>query len=220
MKVRRQLVNLAGLGTNERHSCPIFTWTAYLQEDSMADWTPISWPSVRNFFESNPWVVISGAAFLALIAYSIRPFDSTVLGLIIILILPFLGLFVESMEIFGSKFKFRVSSNGREVSIAGFLMAHFLTNQELKRLWRLREHVPIPVDRKNFAFNDFKSQINRLRDLGFIVHFHDKGLHRIENADGIQFANDPFYITDIGRQYLAFRDQLLGPIKPEDLPPD
>jgi hypothetical protein len=134
--------------------------------------------------------------------------DTITIGLFVVALLPWFTLFLESAELPGGwKLKFREiqqeqEKQKNEIESLKFLVGHFVTDHEFVHLEKLAKNTPFPF-RQGPETHFFKNELMRLRALGLINGHKNKGIRSLLEYGGD--VKDHFYITEIGRKYLALR---------------
>jgi hypothetical protein len=124
--------------------------------------------------------------------------DAVCLALLVVAALPWSYGFLESAEFLGvGRVTFRRLEE--DVSTLKFLVAHFLTDDELIHLRKLADEAPFPFEK----LSSFEQELRHLRALRFIKPRMDKGIRALF-AEG-KDVGDYFRITERGRQYLRLR---------------
>jgi hypothetical protein len=158
-------------------------------------------------------VAVSAAAVL-LIALrasqpSLLPADAVTVGLLIAVVLPWLGSLLDTAEFPGGwKLKFRelkIEQEKQRDEIEGlrFLMTSFVTDDELGHLTKLASGSPFPYHKSD----PFIAELRRLRSLGLIANQPEKGIAGMPSAGDLR---EIFAITARGRTYLQMREQWKG----------
>lgn len=155
-------------------------------------------------------IVISCAAaglfILRAAAPNLLPSDTMSLGLLVVILLPWLSSFIDMAELpFGWKFKFRELQREQvnqkeQIDSLRFLISYFLTNDELVHLRKLSKGEDFPYERNN----RFIEELRRLRDLGLITKSSAVNIGDLPQKGCL---NKYIEITDRGRTYLHLRSE-------------
>ena len=130
---------------------------------------------------------------------------STDWGLIVIAFLPWLAYSIDSAELPGGwKVKFRELKD--ETESLKFLVAHFVTDDEITHLKKLEAQEAFPFAPDSPEAHFFKNELRRLRSFRLIEGQKDKGIRTLENEGGD--VRNHFRITERGRQYLKLRAEM------------
>ena len=127
--------------------------------------------------------------------------DAVCLALLVAAALPWFYTVLETAE-FPGGFKVSFRRLQEDVSTLKFLVAHFLTDDELIHLRKLAGEAPFPFER----LPSFEQELRHLRALRFIRPRTDKGIRALF-AEG-KDVGDYFQITERGRQYLKLRQEM------------
>ena len=134
--------------------------------------------------------------------------DSITIGLLVLGLLPWLAVLLESAELPGGwKVRFRELQGEQEkqkgdIESLKFLVGHFVTDAELHHLKKLADKQPFPFH-QGPETSFFEGELRRLRSLGLIAGKPHKGVRSLLEQGGD--VKDHFLITDAGRKYLELR---------------
>jgi hypothetical protein len=138
----------------------------------------------------------------------------TVLGLLGLAILPWLGSLLDVAELPGGwKLEFRKVEAEQhrqraDIEALKFLVSGFVTGAEFAHLQKLANKEPFPFIRgPETSF--FLNELRRLRTLGLINNYEGKGIRALEKDGGD--INAYFFITPRGQEYLRIRKQVEQP---------
>jgi len=116
---------------------------------------------------------------------------------------------LESVTVGGNNVKFRVKKNKDSIATLEFLVAHVLTEQELKWLLLFHQNQPAITDTENNAYyQGWKTEMGRLLGLGFIKqklgHFVGSVFRHIESKPkGTHDGRDYFEVIEAGVNFLT-----------------
>jgi len=167
-------------------------------------------------------IVISGACILAIALHlTIKKFDAVAVALVLLGLSPWMTDILESVTFGGNGVKFRVKRNEDSIAALEFLVAHVLTEQELKWLLLLHQNQPVFTDtspEKDAYYQGWKSEMGRLLGLGFIKqklgHFPGSVFRHIESkSKGVHDGRHYFDVTEAGENFLT----LLEKSRPNEL---
>jgi hypothetical protein len=102
--------------------------------------------------------------------------------------------------------QFRQEEQAQQIKLLRFFIANFIGTYELKHLEGLERGRPYPFDRVLWTF---EQELVRLRSFGLIDHIEGKGIVAMKNA-GQGDLNDHFRITELGREYLQLRREMVN----------
>jgi hypothetical protein len=158
------------------------------------------------------FISLVGLTLAILHASKIINFDTQGLFLLVIAFLPWLAGFLSKAELPGGwKLEFIQQIQEEqirqkyEIEQLKFLIEGFVTDSELNILKRLNLPEPylVKVDKTSHFFS---SELDRLRRLGVIANFDNKGRATLLQNDGdSREVKEHFYITEKGKSYLKFR---------------
>jgi hypothetical protein len=152
---------------------------------------------------------------LQLWAGELSRLDPTAIAIALIGLSPWIARILSSAKFAGVELRFlerRVNEQGSDLETLKFLVAHFLSVDELKwlKMFVTMDEFNIRTDR--FA-DEFKAEIRHLRGLGFINHYENMGLRKMyEGPPGERNVHAHFHITDSGRKYLTLRREFVGDV--------
>jgi hypothetical protein len=167
-------------------------------------------------------IVISGVCILAIVLHlTITKFDAVAVALVLLGLSPWMTDILESVTFGANSVKFRVKKNEDSIAALEFLVAHVLTEQELKWLLLLHQNQPVITDtspEKEAYYQGWKSEMGRLLGLGFIKqklgHFPGSVFRHIESKPkGVHDGRDYFEVTQAGADFLT----LLARSRPNEL---
>jgi hypothetical protein len=100
----------------------------------------------------------------------------------------------------------RQEEQAQQIKLLRFFIANFIGTYELQHLEGLERGRPYPFDRVLWTF---EQELVRLRSFGLIDHIEGKGIVAMKNA-GQGDLNDHFRITELGREYLQLRREMVN----------
>ena len=152
--------------------------------------------------------LIAVILLLVHVRWPLLQIDSITVSLAIVAMVPWILEGVGSAEFMGWKVELRNLEHrqGRqqdELNILKFMVAHFVTRQELAHLKNLANTASPFLWHKTAKFEE---ELRHLRDLGFVSTKHaDRGITDLmKNVGGD--VHQYLEITPSGKTYLAFRD--------------
>lgn len=154
-------------------------------------------------------IVSAAATFLVALRANrpaLLPADAVTVGLLIAVLLPWLGALVDSAEFPGGwKVKFRELKDEQarqryEIDSLRFLMSSFVSNYELEHLTKLASDSPFSYQKSD----PFLAELRRLRSLGLIANQEGKSIAAMPPSGDL---TDFFVVTALGRSYLKMREQ-------------
>jgi hypothetical protein len=185
-------------------------------------------PTSHPFILPRGWPVTAICAPLLLIHLGFRissgkigdGLDPVALGLVVVMISPWLTTIIASTKFAGVEFKFRqiqeaVREQRTELDTLQFLIGHFLGRDELRHLQRLSSGNRFEID-VNIYPEELKAELRQLRALGLIENYEGKGIRTMfqpshtTKRDVRQF----FYLTDSGRKFLELH-AVVTPSEPQ-----
>jgi hypothetical protein len=149
--------------------------------------------------------------------------DATALGLVALVVLPWVATALETAELPGGwKLKFReVAAEqerlGLEVKWLQFLMRNFLTDFEVQHLQKFASDDPFWVEYDSPLKGYFERELRRMLDLNLIERLPNRGIRGLlfdpaggQHVEGRVQKNvkDYMRITSHGREYLRMRAQM------------
>ena len=105
-----------------------------------------------------------------------------------------------------SHIRSRQEEQAQEIKLLRFFIANFIGTYELKHLEGLERGRPYPFDSVPWTFEE---ELVRLRSFGLINHIEGKGIVAMQR-EGHGDLNDHFRITDLGKDYLKLRREMVG----------
>jgi hypothetical protein len=157
-------------------------------------------------------ISVIGIALAILHTTKLLSFDTQGLILLIIALFPWLTRFLSKAELPGGwKLEFIQQIQEEqvrqkyEIEQLRFLIEGFVTDSELNILKKLSSEDPylVKVDKTSHFF---ANELDRLRRLGLIANFDNKGRGTLLVNDGKnRKVKEHFYITEKGKNYLKFR---------------
>lgn len=103
----------------------------------------------------------------------------------------------------------RQSKQEQDIRLLRFFIANFIGKYELMHLEGLEKGRPYPFDDVPWMFEE---ELVRLRSFGLIEHFPGKGIVAMKHEDQGDL-NDHFRITDLGRDYLKLRREVVNEVE-------
>ncbi len=98
------------------------------------------------------------------------------------------------------------AEQGKFVDMFKFFIVSYLGKYELNHLEGLEKGKDYPFDKVSWTF---EQELVRLRSLGLINHFSGKGIVAMKK-EGKGELNRHFHITDLGREYLKWRGNVVS----------
>jgi hypothetical protein len=138
----------------------------------------------------------------------------TVLGLLGLAILPWLGSLLDVAELPGGwKLEFRKVEAEQhrqraDIEALKFLVSGFVTGVEFAHLQKLAVKQPFPFT-GGPETEFFLNELRRLRSLGLISNHEGKGIRALRSGGGD--INAYFFITPRGQEYLRIRSYIEQP---------
>jgi len=165
---------------------------------------------------NNIWLklLISVGAFIFILIHLLAPtvpVDAITIGLLIVVILPWLSTLIESAELPGGwKVTFREiqaeqKQQRSDLDTLKFLVSHFVTDDELAHLKKLSQGDLFPF-KVSAETGFFEKELRRLRALGLIAGHPGKGIGSLLKQGGD--VKEHFFVTDRGMEYLRLREQV------------
>jgi hypothetical protein len=148
--------------------------------------------------------------------------DNQGVVLVVIALLPWLASIISRAELPGGwKLEFQAvkteqQRQAQEINALKFLVANFLTEPEYRHLEGLASDKPYWA-RRDATTAYFEMEMRRLRALGFIQGFPERGvrslLKAMDDARGKEInVKEHFEITARGRDYLHLRTEMLAAV--------
>lgn len=103
----------------------------------------------------------------------------------------------------------RQDEQAQDIKLLRFFIANFIGKYELKHLEGLERGRPHPFDSVPWTFEE---ELVRLRSFGLIDHIEGKGIVAMKQ-EGQGDLNDHFRITDLGKNYLKLRREMVSELK-------
>jgi hypothetical protein len=103
----------------------------------------------------------------------------------------------------------RQNEQAQQIKLLRFFIANFIGKYELMHLEGLERGRPYPFD---CVRPTFEEELVRLRSFGLIDHIQGKGI-RAMKQEGQGDLNDHFRITDLGKDYLELRREVVSEVK-------
>lgn len=170
-------------------------------------------------------LLVSGFAAILLLLDLLEKVEinATALGLIALVVLPWLSTLLDTAELPGGwKVKFREVAVEQqrlvqEVKWLKFLMSNFLTQYELGHLQKFAADGPFWFEYNSSTKSYFDRELRRMLDLNLIERLPNTGIRGllydpkgISQFDGKEMKDVKQYlrITPQGREYLEMRNQL------------
>lgn len=105
--------------------------------------------------------------------------------------------------------KSRQEEQGQEIKLLRFFIANFIGTYELKHLEGLERGKPYPFDGVPWTF---EQELVQLRSSGLIANIAGKGIVAMK-GEGHGDLNDHFRITDVGKEYLNLRREMVSEVQ-------
>ncbi len=119
------------------------------------------------------------------------------------------GISLELVDRKIERVEVRQGKQEQDIKLLRFFIANFVGKYELLHLERLERGKPYPFKSVPWTF---EAELVNLRSRGLINHFEGKGIVEMKK-DGKGDLNDHFEITDLGREYLKLRRELVEELK-------
>ena len=103
----------------------------------------------------------------------------------------------------------RQNQQAQEIKLLRFFVANFIGRYELMHLEGLEKGKPYSFD---CVRQTFEQELVRLRSFGLIDHIKGKGIVAMKQ-EGQGDLNDHFRITDLGKDYLKLRREVVSEVK-------
>ncbi len=108
-----------------------------------------------------------------------------------------------------SNIELRQNEQAQQIKLLCFFIANFIGKYELMHLEGLERGRPYPFD---CVRPTFEAELVRLRSFGLIDHIKGKGIVAMKQ-EGQGDLNDHFRITDLGKDYLKLRREVMSEVK-------
>ena len=137
--------------------------------------------------------------------------DSVTLVLIIVAVLPWLALFLESAQFGSASLKFRQLEERQEqqeyqIRALQFLVRNYVSEDELGHLRKLASDDSVFEFTQSTTTKFFEQELNRLRAMRLIANRQGKYLHDLISQQSAN-VKDYFVIREKGRKYLDLLDE-------------
>ncbi len=137
--------------------------------------------------------------------------DSVTLVLIIVAVLPWLALFLESAQFGSASLKFRQLEERQEqqeyqIKALQFLVRNYVSEDELGHLRKLASDDSVFEFTQSTTTKFFEQELNRLRAMRLIANRQGKYLHDLISQQSAN-VKDYFVIREKGRKYLDLLDE-------------
>ncbi len=157
-------------------------------------------------------IIISAFILIFLIVHLIiKPLDSVALGLIALVLLPWLASILESAELLGVKLQFiqqveqEQQRQAKELEWIKTLISLVLSDYERMHLRSLSGELPFLADIKKNS--TFEWELRHLTSLGLVGRHLGKGIGTLFSQEGRRDVKEHLFITTQGHQYLKIFDE-------------